>query len=130
MMRTAKVWLVSGIAASALVVGVAHANHVKIDPFPPQPPPPPMGTSGLVAQDVLQVAEIKAHQVRARTIFANRIDTDQIEGMVHQTGGIQLRQAQSEIKAPAVTASVIYADTISANMVIADSVYVRDLRLK
>ena len=130
MMRTAKVWLVSGIAASALVVGVAHANHVKIDPFPPQPVPPPMGTSGLVAQDVLQVAEIKAHQVRAHTIFANRIDTDQIEGMVHQTGGIQLRQMQSEIKAPAVTASVIYADTISANMVIADSVYVRDLRLK
>ncbi len=130
MMRTAKVWLVSGIAASALVVGVAHANHVKISPFPPQPLPPPMGTSGLVAQDVLQVAEIKAHQVRARTIFANRIDTDQIEGMVHQTGGIQLRQVQSEIKAPEVTASVIYADTISANMVIADSVYVRDLRLK
>jgi len=89
-----------------------------------------MGTPGLVAQDVLQVAEIKAHQVRAHTIFANRIDTDQIEGMVHQTGGIQLRQAQSEIKAPAVTASVICADTISANMVIADSVYVRDLRLK
>ena len=130
MMRTAKALLASGIAASALAFGVAHANHVKIDPFPPQPIPPPLGTSGLVAPETLQASEIKANQVRARTIYANRIEADQIEGMIHQTGGVQIRRGQSEIKAPEVAASVIYADTISANTVVADAVYVRDLRLK
>ena len=130
MMRTAKVWLVSGIAASALVVGVAHANHVKISPFPPQPLPPPMGTPGLVAQDVLQVAEIKAHQVRAQTIYANRIDADQIQGLIHQTGNFRIRNAEGEIRAPEVAASVIYAERITANTIVADAVYVKDLRLK
>jgi len=40
------------------------------------------------------------------------------------------RHAHGEIRALEVAASIIYADTISANVVATDTLYVRDLRVK
>jgi hypothetical protein len=109
----------------AVTIPTVQANHVRMEILAPPPDAP-----SLTAAETLQVDEIKAQQVRARTIYANKIDADQVQGLIHQTGGIQIRNFHSQIKAPEVTASVIYADSISANSVVADAIYVRDLRLK
>jgi hypothetical protein len=129
MVREKRMWLASavgGVFVMALVAGWAQANHVRIDAAPTPPPPMP----ATVTPQVLQVDEIKAQQVRANTIYANRIEADQVQGMIHQTDGVQIRNARGDIKAPDVAASTIYADTIKANVVVADAIYVRDLRLK
>jgi hypothetical protein len=134
--RTLAASVASGFAALALVAGFAQAEHVRIGPrtittttevvvpavLPATPP-------GVVAPQALQADEIKAHQVRANTIYANRIEADQIQGLLYQTKEVKIR-ANGEIKAPEVTASVIYADSIKANSVVADAIYVKDLRLK
>ena len=65
--------------------------------------------------------------MRANTIYANRIEADEVRGAVHQTRGVKVRDSQGKIKAPEVVASVIYADEISANTVEADTIYVREL---
>ena len=136
--RTLATSVASGVAALALVTGLAQAEHVRIGPrtmttttevvVPAVLPAAPPGQS-VVAPQTLQADEIKAHQVRANTIYANRIEADQIQGLLYQTSGVKVR-AHGEIKAPEVTASVIYADSINANSVIADAIYVKDLRLK
>jgi hypothetical protein len=41
---------------------------------------------------------------------------------------VKVGDTRGHIKAPEVTASVIYAEEISANTVVAQTVYVRDLR--
>jgi len=114
----------SALAALILAVGLAQANHVGIELAPPP------RASALVVPETLQVDEIRAHQVRARAIYANRIDADHVQGVIHQIAGLQTLYGHGEIKALDVSASVIYADTISANFVAADAVYVRDLRTK
>ncbi len=116
---------VSGLTALILGAGLAQANHVRIGVTPPMPEAP-----ALIAPQTLQVEKIDANEVRARTIYANRIDTDQIKGLVYQTSGVDIHDARGEIKAPDVSASVIYADRINANSVVADAVYVRNLRLE
>ena len=136
--RTLAASVASGFAALALVTGLAQADHVRIGPrttttttevIVPAVLPGAQPPQGVVAPQTLQADEIKAHQVRANTIYANRIEADQIQGLVYQTSGVKVR-AHGEIKAPEVTASVIYADTINANSVVADAIYVKDLRLK
>src|SRR5215470_3418291 len=57
-----------------------------------------------------------------------KIDADNIEGQIHQSKDVKVGDTKGEIKAPEVTASVIYAEEISANSVVAQNVYVRDLR--
>jgi hypothetical protein len=113
-----------GLAALVMAAGLAQANHVRIQVVPSMP-----DAQAVIVPQTLQVDEIKAHEVRAQTIYANRIDTDRLQGLIYQTAGLEGRHGHGEVRAPAVSASVIYADTISANSVVADAVYVRDLRI-
>jgi hypothetical protein len=117
--------LAGGLAALVLAGGSAQANHIRVELAPPAPSAP-----AVVVPETLQVDEISAQQVRARTIYANRIDADHVQGMIHQIGGLQNLHGHGEINASQVSASVIYADTINANLVAADAVYVRDLRTR
>jgi hypothetical protein len=126
-----------GLAALAVPAGWAWANHVRIEVSGETlaPPPgviyvPPAGTTVVMpsAPQTLQADEIKAQQVRAQTIYANKIEADEVRGVVYQTRGVKIRDAKGDIKAPEVSASVIYADEIKANSVVANAIYVRDLR--
>ncbi|MBI2527785.1 MAG: hypothetical protein HYV93_17600 [Candidatus Rokubacteria bacterium] len=128
----AKVFLVAalvGVVAFALPAGLTSASHVRIETgsvyAPPVAPP-----GALTPPPTLQAEEIKAHQVRAHTIYANKIEADEVRGAIHHTRGVKIGDAHGEIRAPEVTASVIYADVITANSVVAEVVYVRDLRRK
>src|SRR5438309_2322097 len=123
--------LTSIATAAALIAPVAavSANHVRVEaPAVPAPPatvvvPVPAPTP----TQTMQVDEIKAGVVRANTIYANKIEADEVRGSVHQSRGVKVRDSQGKIKAPEVVASVIYADEISANTVEADTIYVREL---
>jgi len=126
-----------GLAALVVPAGWAWANHVRIEVSGETlgPPPgviyvPPAGTTVVMpsAPQTLQADEIKAQQVRAQTIYANKIEADEVRGVVYQTRGVKIRDTKGDIKAPEVSASVIYADEIKANSVVADAIYVRDLR--
>jgi hypothetical protein len=129
MMMKGKISVTSAlIVLTALIVpaGTVQANHVKIDvnvdPYQwSSTPPAPMSQT-------LQADVIKAHQVRAHSIYANRIEADEVRGLVHETSSVTIRDTRGEIKAPKVSATVIYADTITANSVVAEAVYVRELR--
>src|SRR5262249_31584309 len=92
-------------------------------------PPTVSAPATLVAPETLQVDGIRAQQVRARTIYANRIDANQVRGVIYQTAGLQGLYGHGQLDVSDVAASVIYADTITANVVAADAVYVRDLRI-
>lgn len=123
--------LTSFTTAAVLItpVAVVSANHVRVEGPPVSVPP----TTVVVPVPVpaptqtMQVDEIRAGVVRANTIYANKIEADEVRGTVHQSHGVKVRDSQGKIKAPEVVASVIYADQISANTVEADTIYVRDL---
>ena len=116
----------SGFAMVALPVGgPAIANHVKLAGTPVAPPPP---NPAPASSQTIHADQITAQQVRADAIYANKIDADNIQGQIHQSKDVKVGDTRGEIKAPEVTASVIYADEISANWVIANNVYVRDVR--
>jgi hypothetical protein len=129
---------IAGLVALAISIGWARAEHVRIEVTPPPPAPPSTtvivpapatpAVPALAPPQLLNADQIKAHQVRADTIYANRIEADEIRGQVHQTKDVKIGDTKGEIKAPEVAASIIYADEISANTVIAQHVYVRDLR--
>lgn len=70
---------------------------------------------------------IRAHQVRAQAIYANKIKAREVQGVIHQTGEVKVGSGRDDIKAPMVTASVIYADEIRADSVVGNDIYVRDL---
>ena len=91
---------------------------------------PAANQSNVVVPETLQVDGITAHQVRAHAIYANRIDADRVQGVIHQISGLTSLYGHGQIQAADVAASTIYADTINANVVVADAVYVRDLRVK
>jgi hypothetical protein len=103
--------------------------------------PSPAASSGVVvpsttsqvvtvpAGQTLRAEQIRAQVVRANTIYANRIETDQVKGVVHYTSTIAPGAPSGEVVGSDVTASVIYADAIAANSVVADHVYVRDLEM-
>src|SRR5262249_51549273 len=115
--------LAGGLIATMVVAdGPASANHVRIALVPAT-----TNAQSVVVPETLQVDGITARQVRAHAIYANRIDADQVQGMIHQISGLQNLYGHGQIQASDVSASVIYADTISANFVTADAVYVRDL---
>jgi hypothetical protein len=116
---------VTGLAMTALPIGWAGANHVRIEGSA-QPPAPPSAPPA--ASQTLYADQITALQVRADTIYANRIEADSIQGQIHQTKDVKVGQTRGQIKAPEVAASVIYAEEISANSVVAQNVYVRDLK--
>jgi len=115
----------SVLTTLVLAVGLAPASHVGS-----QLSPPPGASSLLSVPGTLQVDQIRANQVRARVVYGNRIEADHVQGAIYQTAGLQNFHGRGEINAPDVSASIVYADTIRANVVAADAVYVRDLRIK
>ncbi len=129
-----------GFMALGLPWGLAEANHVRIDikvepghasPGVGQPgPPASLSYTPAPVPETFRAREIQAHEIRAQTIYANRIEADEIRGTLHQTKGVKVGDVHGDIKAPQVSAAVIYAEEISANSVIADNIYVRDLRRK
>jgi hypothetical protein len=123
--RELLVTVVAGRAMVALPLSGACANHVKIQgttqaPTPLYPAPAPSLT--------IHADHIKAQQIRADTVYANKIDADNIYGQIHQSKNVKVGDTQGKIQAPEVTASVTYADEISANSIVAQNVYVRELR--
>jgi len=129
-MLTHKTWrrtVLIALTAIAMSAGLAWANHVRIEGNVEQPSSP---GSAVVAPPNLQADEIKAHQVRAQIIYANKIEADEVRGTIHQSRGIKISDTRGDLKAPEVAANIIYADTIKANSVVANDIYVRDLRRK
>jgi hypothetical protein len=114
---------------AAVPLTAATANHVKIDGSVESVTVPPGVAARTFAPvpSTIQADDIEAHQVRARTIYANRIEADQVQGVVHQSTGIRVEDTDGDVEAPDVAAGVIYADEIKANSVAADHIFVRDL---
>src|SRR5215467_2278704 len=138
MMRSHQKWtstLAAGLLAVALPVGLAWANHVRVEGGGDQgviyAPP---GTTVVVPNppaavpNTMKADAITAQQVRANTIYANKIEADEVRGIVHQNRDLKIGDTKGDIRAPEVVASVIYADEIKANSVQADMIYVRDLK--
>jgi hypothetical protein len=102
-----------------------------------QPPPAPgqvvvvrpasPGTVAGSASHVVQADALEANEVRAQTIYANRIQAPEIRGTIHQSGGVKMDRSVNNLRAAMVSASVLYADTIKADRVIADHIYVREV---
>jgi len=113
-----------GLIALAISAGLALANHVQIG----------MSSDGAIVApanpETLRAESIQAKQVRANTIYANKIEADDVQGMVHQTRGVKIGDTEGKIRAPEVTAAVIYAEEIHANSVIADTIYAREIHRK
>jgi len=91
--------------------------------------PVPGTVVAVPVQQILQAEQIRGHHVRANTIYANRIEADQVKGMIHHISGVTVNAPKGEIVGPDVAASVIYADAIAANSIVADNVYVRELEM-
>ena len=66
--------------------------------------------------------------MRAQTIYANTIESPSVQGTVHQSDTVKVDKTKGDIEAPSVVAGVIYADTIKARSVVADNIYVRELK--
>jgi len=115
----------AALGALAIPAGQATAQVVQVDTGTQLTATSPV----TIGSPTLQADQITAQQVRAHAIYANRIDADRVHGVIYQTGGVTMNRAGSlgNINAPQVNASVIYADEIRANDVIADAVYVRTL---
>jgi hypothetical protein len=129
-MLTRKIWhrtALITLTAIAMSAGLAWAAHVRIEGSVEQPLSPGLTVT---APPSLQADEIKAHEVRAQVIYANRIEADEVRGTIHQSKGIKISDTRGDLKAPEVAANIIYADTIKANSVVANDIYVRDLRRK
>jgi hypothetical protein len=89
----------------------------------------PAPTTGLPAVvQTLRADDIKSPRVRAQTIYANRIKANEIRGVIHQDAGLKVRDTNGAIAGSEIVASVIYADEIKADVVIADHIYVRKVR--
>jgi hypothetical protein len=132
---------VAVIGLSTLTLATAWASHVKIEVTPQHAPSVPRQAPGSTTVVVpsppqaqipqsLNAEQIKANVVRADTIYANRIEADEVRGQIHQTSSVKIGDTRGEVTAPEVSAGVIYADEITANAVVAQHVYVRDLRRK
>jgi hypothetical protein len=150
--KTLAVAALLGAGALAVPAARSAADHVRFAPQPSAgapatvtvvPAPAPVtvvpapstvvipSTQQIVApaQQTLRAQQIRASVVRAHTIYANRIETDQVKGVVHHTPTIAVGAPAGEVVGSDVAASVIYADAIAANSIVADHVYVRDLEM-
>ena len=87
----------------------------------PAPSPP--------VQQAMHAEQIRAGVVRANTIYANRIEADRVQGVIHHTGSVKVNAPSGEIVGSDIATSVIYADAIAANSILADNIYVRDLEM-
>ena len=127
--------LVAVLGAGTLIAPVAgvSANHVRVEGVPSATAPVVVAPPAVVVPapapaQTLQADEIQAGVVRANIIYVNKLEADEVRGAVHQTRSVKVKDSQGKIKAPEVAASVIYADEISANTVVADTIYVRELK--
>jgi hypothetical protein len=68
-----------------------------------------------------------ANEVRAHTIYANKIEAPVVQGTIYPTGEVRIDRSAVDVRAPAIVASILYADTIKAERVIADRIFVREL---
>lgn len=130
-MTQSKRLLVAVLGAGTLIAPVAgvSANHVRVEGVPPVVvAPPAVVVPAPAPAQTLQADEIQAGVVRANIIYVNKLEADEVRGTVHQTRSVKVKDSQGKIKAPEVAASVIYADEISANTVVADTIYVRELK--
>jgi hypothetical protein len=139
---------ISGLAlALAVSGGCASPYQARLDPdavvaapgtttvVPPEGsttvvPAPATGVTPPLATVVLTVRadHIDSPRVRAQTIYANRIEANEIRGVIHQDKGLKVGNTDGAIKGDEIVAAVIYADKITADIVIADHIYVRDVR--
>jgi hypothetical protein len=85
------------------------------------------GTVTVPASQIVQADSLEATEVRAQTIYANRIQSNEIRGTIHQSGGVKMDRSVANLRTQTLTASVLYADTIKADRVIADQIYVREV---
>jgi hypothetical protein len=110
-------------------VVVSPGQSVVVHPAPSgQPVVVQSGTVTVPASPIVQADALEATEVRAQTIYANRIQSPEIRGTIHQSGGVRMDRSVTNLKMPTVTASVLYADSIKADRVIADQIYVRDVQ--
>ena len=132
MRRPAGIAAALGLVALSLPLAWARADHVRIgatqQPSTSTTVIAPAQVTVPMPPQTIKADEIMANQVRADTIYANRIEADEVQGQVHQTKDVKIRDTKGDIKAPEVAASIIYADEIKANSVIAQHVFVRELR--
>ncbi len=112
------------VAAPGTVTVAPSAGATTVVPAPAAA----VATPATAIPQMLQADGITTQRVRAHTIYANRIDADEIQGVIHQDRNLKVADTRGQIKAPEVVASVIYADDIKANSIIAEHIYVRDLR--
>lgn len=124
-----------GLMAAGLACGPARAEQVKIEvnqdgaviEVPASVPRITTFSPGVVPTSV-QADDIVAHEVRAQTIYANKIESPSVQGTIHQSDTVKIDKTKGDIETPSVTAGVIYADTIKARSVVADNIYVRELK--
>jgi hypothetical protein len=102
---------------------------VTVVPAPSTVVVPPSPSSTAPVQQTMHAEQIRAGVVRANTIYANRIEADRVQGVIHHTGSVKVNAPSGEIVGSDVATSVIYADAIAANSVLADNIYVRDLEM-
>ena len=121
-------------------------GSVMIHPAPATPLPPVVvqpGQSIIVQQSgpqaalatavqpaptrMVQAEDLEANEVRAHTIYANKIEASEIQGAIHPTAKVRLDDSVSDLKVATVVTSLLYADTIKAHRVIADHIFVREL---
>jgi hypothetical protein len=127
MLTRPRMWLgavMLGLIAVAVPPGWAWANHIRIEMS---------GDTVAVTpamQETLRAENIRAQHVRARTIYVNKIEADEIQGVIHQTKDVKIGDAGGKIRAPEVNAGVIFAEEIHANSVVADEIYAREIHRK
>ena len=102
---------------------------VTVVPAPSTVVIPAPSPSSSAQQQIMHAEQIRAGVVRANTIYANRIEADRVQGVIHHTGSVKVNAPSGEIVGSDVATSVIYADAIAANSVLADNIYVRDLEM-
>src|SRR5437867_6888082 len=123
------------LAADPTVVVQPGGSSVVVQPGQPsvtvqpsQPsvtvqPAPPSTVVVPSPQTTVQASDIEATEVHAQTIYANKIKAAMVQGTVHQSDSVKIKDTKGDIKAPSLTAGVTYTATITAPTGAADNIY-------
>src|SRR5262249_31943159 len=123
----------AGLAGAAGVVVQPGQAPLVVQPSQPAPtvvvPQQQPSTTVVVPSTpaTVQAGDIAAQETRAQTIYANKMKSRMVRGAVHQSDAVTIKDTKGDIKLRPVTGGVIYADTIKANSVVADNIYVRNI---